>query len=147
AESEGIDTFLVTGDKDFMQLISPRVKMYRPGKRGDEWEILDQKAVKEKFGVTPERVTDVLGLIGDKSDNVPGVSGIGEKTAIPLVLKYGSLERILDEVEKIPQQGVKQKLSEHREEALLSKKLVTIDTAVPIAVDLDELTAKPPDRI
>jgi DNA polymerase-1 len=146
AERQGIDTYLVTGDKDFMQLISPRIKMYRPGKRGDEWEVLDQKAVKEKFGVTPDRVIDVLGLIGDKSDNVPGVSGIGEKTAIPLVLKYGSIERILSQVEKIPQQGVKQKLSEHRQEALLSKKLVTIDTAVPIAVDVHELTAQPPDR-
>ncbi len=147
AERQGIETFLVTGDKDFMQLISPKVKMYRPGKRGDEWEILDQKAVKEKFGVTPDRVTDVLGLIGDKSDNVPGVSGIGEKTAIPLVLKYGSIERILKEVEKIPQAGVKQKLVQHRDEALLSKKLVTIDTAVPIEIDLRDLTAQPPDRV
>jgi DNA polymerase I len=146
AEVQGIDTFLVTGDKDFMQLISPRIKMYRPGKRGDEWEILDEEAVKGKFGVAPNLVTDVLGLIGDKSDNVPGVSGIGEKTAIPLVQQYGPIEQILKEIEQIPQPGVRQKLREHREEALLSKKLVTIDTAVPIEVDIHHLVAKPLHR-
>jgi DNA polymerase-1 len=146
AELRGIETYLVTGDKDFMQLISSRVKMYRPGKRGDEWEVLDEKAVKVKFGVSPDLVTDVLGLIGDKSDNVPGVPGIGEKTAIPLVQQYGSLEQILKEVERIPQQGVRHKLTEHREEALLSKKLVTIDTDVPIKVDIDHLVARPLNR-
>ena len=146
AEQLGIETYLVTGDKDFMQLISPRVKMYRPGKRGDDWEVLDEKAVKVKFGVAPDRVTDVLGLIGDKSDNVPGVPGIGEKTAIPLVQKYGSLERILKEIDQIPQQGIRQKLTDHTGEAVLSKKLVTIDTAVPIEVDIHHLVAKPLNR-
>ena len=145
AEAEGIETYLVTGDKDFMQLISPHVKMYRPGKRGDDWEVLDEKAVKEKFGVTPALVTDVLGLTGDKSDNVPGVAGIGEKTAIPLVQRFGPIERILENIQRIPQAGVKQKLTEHREEALLSKKLVTIDTLAPVKVDLHQLVAKPPD--
>src|SRR6267378_1177106 len=145
AERQGIETYLVTGDKDFMQLISPHVKMYRPGKRGDDWEVLDEKAVKEKFGVTPALVTDVLGLTGDKSDNVPGVAGIGEKTAIPLVQRFGPIERILENIQRIPQAGVKQKLTEHREEALLSKKLVTIDTLAPVKVDLRQLVAKPPD--
>jgi DNA polymerase-1 len=70
AEKENIQTFLVTGDKDFMQLISPLIRMFRPGKQGDEWEILDEKAVREKFGVPPDLVIDVLGLIGDKSDKV-----------------------------------------------------------------------------
>lgn len=142
AEKEEIETYLVTGDKDFMQLISPFIKMFRPGKGGDEWEILDEAAVKAKFGVSPDRVIDVLGLIGDKSDNVPGVPGIGEKTAIPLVLEYGSIESILKNVDKIPQKGVQAKLREHADLARLSRKLVTIDTNVPLSVDLHHLNAK-----
>ena len=145
AEKERIETYLVTGDKDFMQLISPFIKMFRPGKGGDEWEILDEAAVKAKFGVSPDRVIEVLGLIGDKSDNVPGVPGIGEKTAIPLVLEYGSIESILKNVDKIPQKGIQAKLREHADLARLSLKLVTIDTEVPLSVDLHHLNAKPLD--
>ena len=127
AETKGIETNLVTGDKDFMQLISPLVKMYKPGKRGDDWEIIDEKGVETKFGVAPERVIDVLGLTGDKSDNVPGVPGIGEKTAIPLVQQFGSIENILKNIEAIPQKGLREKLRQNKESALLSKELVTID--------------------
>ena len=143
AEKEKITTYLVTSDKDFMQLISPHVKMYRPGKQGNEWEILDESHVKEKFGVTPEHVIDVLGLIGDKSDNVPGVPGIGEKSAIPLVKQFGSIENILKNLERIPQQGIKNKLKENTEKALLSKHLVTIDLNVPIKADIHALKAAP----
>lgn len=145
AEAAGIETYLVTGDKDFMQLISPLIKMYKPGKGGDEWEILDEKAVLLKFGVTPDKVIDVLGLIGDSSDNVPGVKGIGDKTAIPLIVQFGSLENILKSIDKIPQKGVQQKLRENRENALLSKKLVTIETHVPLDIDVHQLLAKPRD--
>ncbi len=139
AERAGIATFLVTGDKDFMQLISPAIRMLRPGKQGDAWETLDERAVMEKFGVTPDRVIDVLGLTGDTSDNVPGVPGIGEKTAIPLIREYGSIEELLAKADAIPQAGVRRKLLEHRELALLSKKLVTIDTTAP------NLTVRPPE--
>jgi DNA polymerase-1 len=145
AEAKGIETSLVTGDKDFMQLISPLVKMYKPGKRGDDWEIIDEKGVETKFGVAPERVIDVLGLTGDKSDNVPGVPGIGEKTAIPLVQQFGSIENILKNIEAIPQKGLQEKLRQNKDSALLSKELVTIDTSVPIKVDIHHLEAKPRD--
>jgi len=145
AEKEGIETYLVTGDKDFMQLISPSIKMFKPGKGGDDWEVLDEQAVKVKFGVEPHHVVDVLALIGDKSDNVPGVYGIGEKTAIPLVQEFGSLEEILENLEKIPQRSSAQKLEQYRNDALLSKKLVTIDTNVPMDIDLHHLSAKPRD--
>ncbi len=145
AEKEGIETYLVTGDKDFMQLISPLIKIYRPGKRGDEWEILDERAVKEKFGVGPEHVVDVLGLIGDKSDNVPGVYGVGEKSAIPLVQQYGTIENIIRNIPKISPKGLQEKLKENTENAVLSKKLVTIDTAVPVDEDIHRLSAKPKD--
>ncbi len=145
AEKEGIHAYLVTSDKDFMQLISPLISMYKPGKRGDEWEIINTDAVMERFGVKPDHVVDVLGLTGDASDNVPGVSGIGEKTAIPLVQKYGSIENIYKNLQIVGQKGVQQKLRDHEHEAFLSKKLVTIDTDVPIPVDLHRLTAQAPD--
>ncbi len=139
AEKEKVLTMMVTGDKDFMQLISPLVKMYKPGKSGGAPEIVEEAGVLEKFGVTPDRVTDVLGLIGDTSDNVPGVPGVGEKTAIPLIQKYGSVEELYRHAEEIPQKGVREKLLKGRELAFLSKKLVTIDTAVPLDVDFHSL--------
>jgi DNA polymerase-1 len=145
AEAKGIETSLVTGDKDFMQLISPLVRMYKPGKRGDDWEIIDEKGVEAKFGVPPEKVIDVLGLIGDKSDNIPGVPGIGEKSAIPLVQQYGSIEGILKNIDRLTQKGLREKLGQNKEKALLSKELVTIDIKVPIKVDIHHLEAKPPD--
>ena len=146
AERQHIETYLVTGDKDFMQLISPLIKMYKPGKRGDEWEIIDESGVKKKFGVKPAHVIDVLGLTGDKSDNVPGVPGIGDKTAIPLIQQYKTIENLLKNVEKIDQKGVREKLKAHKDKALLSKELVTIDVNVPINADIRHLEAKPYDR-
>ena len=141
AEKEGVMTMMVTGDKDFMQLISPMIKMYKPGKSGGDPEIVEEEGVMEKFGVTPDRVIDVLGLIGDKSDNVPGVPGVGEKTAIPLIQKYGSMEAVYEHAEEIPQKGLREKLIANRETAFLSKHLVTIDTAVPLDIDFHSLRA------
>ena len=141
AEKENVMTFMVTGDKDFMQLISPMVKIYKPGKSGGDMEIVAEAGVREKFGVPPDKVTDVLGLIGDKSDNVPGVPGIGEKTAIPLIQKYGSMEELYGHLEEIPQKGVREKLANHRDLAFLSKELVTIHTEVPISIDFHQLRA------
>ncbi len=146
AEKEGVLTFMVTADKDYMQLISPLIKMYRPGKSGTDREIVEEAGVKEKFGVTPEQVIDVLALMGDTSDNVPGVSGIGEKTAIPLIQKFGSLDALYARLEEVPQKGVREKLAAGREQAYLSKELVTIHTGVPVGVDFHELRATPPDR-
>ncbi len=141
AENEGVMTMMVTGDKDFMQLISPMIKMYKPGKSGGDPELVEEAGVMEKFGVTPDRVIDVLGLIGDKSDNVPGVPGVGEKTAIPLIQKYGSMEELYAHAGEIPQKGLREKLLANRETAFLSKHLVTIDTAVPLDVDFHSLRA------
>ena len=139
AERENIPTFLVTSDKDFMQLVSDVIRIYRPGRQGNEVEILGIDKVKEKFGVSPDKVIDVLGLIGDSSDNVPGVKGIGEKTAIPLIQQFGSLEKLLEEADAIPQKGVREKLKKETESAILSKKLVTIDTNVPLDLDFHTL--------
>ena len=146
AEKEGIQTFLVTGDKDFMQLVSPLIYMYRPGKRGDDWEIIGVDGVVKRYGVKPKNIIDLLGLIGDTSDNIPGVAGIGEKTAIPLVRQFGSIETIYEKIDKIDKISLRQKLIEHKKEAFLSKQLVTINTEVPIPVDLHQLVAKPPNK-
>lgn len=145
AEKENIDTFLVTSDKDFMQLVSNRVKIYRPGKFGSDDEIVGEEGVMTKFGVHPDQVIDMLGLIGDTADNIPGVPGVGPKTALPLVLKYKTIENILANVDSIPQKGLQEKLRNNKELALLSKQLVTIDINVPINVDLHHLQAKDKD--
>ncbi len=145
AEKEKVETFLVTSDKDFMQLVSDRVKLYKPGKQGTDVEIIGREEVKKKFGVGPERVIDVLALTGDTSDNIPGVPGIGEKTAIPLIQQYGSLEQLLSDVASIPQKGVRHKLETNREMAELSKRLVTIDINVPVAIDFHELRSSDKD--
>lgn len=139
AERESVETFLVTSDKDFMQLVSDATKIYRPGRQGNEVDVVSFEGVQKKFGVHPDQVIDVLGLIGDTSDNIPGVPGIGEKTAIPLIQEYGSIENLLDHVDEIPKKGVKEKLKTHKDKAILSKRLVTIDTAAPVAVDFHEL--------
>lgn len=145
AEREKVLTFLVSADKDFMQLVTDRTKIYKPGRQGTDVEIVGIEGVKEKFGVPPEKVVDVLGLVGDTSDNVPGVPGVGEKTAIPLVQKFGTIEDIYRNIERIEQKGVRHKLEANREKALLSKELVTIDTDVPLAVDFHTLRAAEKD--
>ncbi|MEK6566345.1 MAG: 5'-3' exonuclease H3TH domain-containing protein, partial [Bacteroidota bacterium] len=135
AEEENVNTYLVTSDKDFMQLVSEKTKIYKPGKSGTEVEIVDLEGVLKKFGVPPNLVIDVLGLMGDSSDNIPGVPGIGEKTAIPLVQQFGSIEDIYRSIDQIPQKGVKQKLAANEDLARLSKRLVTIHTEVPLKLD------------
>ncbi len=141
AAAEGLDAFLVTSDKDFMQLVSEHVLMYKPGRQGNDVEVIGPKDVEMRFGVTPDKVVDVLGLVGDSSDNVPGVKGVGEKSAIPLVQKYGSIEDILKHVTEIPQKGLREKLERDRESALLSKELVTIHTEVPVGTAWADLKA------
>ena len=145
AEREGALAFLVSADKDFMQLVSSKVKMYKPGRQGTDVDIVDISAVKEKFGVPPEKVIEVLGLIGDSSDNVPGVPGVGEKTAIPLIQQFGSIDNLYKNISKIEQKGLRQKLETNKDLAFLSRELVTIDTNVPLKVHFDTLKAEEKD--
>jgi DNA polymerase-1 len=139
AKKEGLEVILVTGDKDFLQLVDEDVKVLNPRKGGEEAELLDRKGVEEKFGVPPEKVTELLALRGDTSDNVPGVSGVGEKTALELINKYGSLEGALKNAEKVKRKNVRKGLQEQADLARLSKRLVTIDTNVPFELDLSGL--------
>ncbi len=141
AEKENVESFLVTSDKDFLQLVSPLTKIFRPGKQGGDVEIVDEKGVVERFGVPAEQVIDMLALIGDSSDNVPGVPGIGPKSAEPLVKKFGSVENILAHIDDIPQKGIQEKLRTNKELALLSKQLVTIETNAPVNINFHELRA------
>jgi DNA polymerase-1 len=136
---------IVTADKDMMQLLGPRILMLRPGKGSTDLERVDIEGVRAKFGVGPEHVIDVLALTGDKTDNVPGVPGIGEKTAIPLIQTWGSIENLYEHLSEIPQKGVREKLANHRDLAFLSKRLVTIDTAVPLSSGIEDLRAQAPD--
>ena len=147
ALAQGLEVVILTGDKDFMQLVGPKVKLLNlRGRTGEEAELLDEAGVAEKFGVPPDRVVDVLGLMGDTSDNVPGVPKVGEKTALGLVREYGSLEAVLAAAAAGPQKKVVEKnLVAFADQARLSMDLVTIRTDVPVTLDLDALEVAPPD--
>jgi len=132
-----INAYLVTGDKDFMQLVDENIFIYHTGK-GDKVEMLDRAGVKEKIGLPPNRVIDFLALMGDASDNVPGVPKIGEKTALELLLQYDTVENLLAKAEQIKRANIRQSLQANRDVALLSKKLVTIETNVPLPIKLDD---------
>ncbi len=140
ADDEGsYHTFMVTPDKDFAQLVSESTSIYKPGRQGSDPEILDVAAICENWQIeNPSQVIDILGLWGDASDNIPGVPGIGEKTAKKLVAAYGSVEGLLDNVDKLKGKQ-KENVDNNREQALLSKKLVTILLDAPVDVTFEEL--------
>ena len=143
AERQGIETYLVSGDKDFMQLVSSVVKIYGLRKVGNQQEILDPAGVQEKFGVPPQRVIDVLALMGDSSDNVPGIPGIGEKTAVKLIQDYGDLATVLAKAAELKPKGVSEKVRANTELARLSRELVTIHTDVPLPYSPADLAPRP----
>ncbi len=145
AEADGFESFAITPDKDYIQLITDKIKIIKPGKRTDEIEIIDKEKATEKYGFPPELMIDYLALVGDSSDDIPGVKGIGPKTAVPLLLQFGSIENIYENIGKIEKQAVKNKLIENRENAFLSKKLATIVTDVPMEFNFEETKFVPPD--
>ena len=129
------EVIIVTGDKDIMQLVERMIKVYFPRKGFFAPEIFDQKKVKELLGVKPEQIIDYKALVGDSSDNYPGVSGIGPKTAVKLLNIYGNLEKIYQNLKKIKPQ-IAEKLEKGKESALLSQKLATIITDLPLKFDI-----------
>lgn len=139
AEKEGIEVYILSGDKDNLQLASDLTKIVIPKKGISEKEIYDGQRFFEEFGVTPHQFIDVKGLMGDKSDNIPGVPSIGEKTAFQLIRDYGSIEGVYENIELIKKPKQKQNLEEHMEDAFFSKKLSTIIRNVPIEIDFDQL--------
>jgi DNA polymerase-1 len=131
AEQEGYQVYMVTPDKDYGQLVSENIKIYKPPYQGGSFEILGPQEVCEKWGIqNVSQVIDILGLMGDAVDNIPGIKGVGEKTAAKLIAEYGSLENILDNADKI-KGAIGEKVKAGKEMALLSKKLATIITQVP----------------
>jgi DNA polymerase-1 len=146
---QNVNVVVVSGDKDFQQLVRPGVWLLNPGRGGpanveEHWVGVEN--AEERLGVAPEFVTDYLALVGDSSDNVPGVRGIGDKTASELVRQYGHLESILAHAPEITKKRPREALLEHAENARLSKELVTIRDDLPVALDLDSLRIKEPDQ-
>lgn len=146
ANAEDVNVFLVTPDKDFMQLVHDHVTMYKPQNNGDGFKLIDREGVKEYFGVYPEKVIDALAMIGDTSDNIPGVPGIGKKGAPKLIKKYGSLEAAIENAENISGKRAREGLTNHGEQALKSKKMVTIETSVPDIIEWEELEWTGPQK-
>jgi DNA polymerase-1 len=143
AEKDGYQVFMVTPDKDFGQLVTENIKIYKPGYQGGKVEIMGEKEVCEKWGIkNVKQVIDILGLMGDASDNIPGIAGVGEKTASKLLAQYGSLENVIADAENI-KGALGQKIVAGKEMAILSKKLATIITDVPCKFDEENFKIKP----
>lgn len=148
AAAAGVEAVIVSGDKDFVQLVGPKVKILnpwhgRPGRTTEKW--YDETNAGERLGVPPERVIDYLALLGDSSDNVPGVKGIGEKTAHALIEKWGPLEQILEHLAEVEPTRARTALTEYGKDGVLSKDLVTIRTDLAMNLDLAALTVREPD--
>jgi len=148
APEEGIETVIVSSDKDMLQLVrppsgdKPGVRVFSPTRE----KFFDPPQVEEYFGVPPEKVVDVVALMGDAIDNIPGAKGIGEKGARSLILQFGSVEAALENYESVKQKNYREALRDQRDPILLSKKLATLHTDVPIALDLEQLRRSEPDR-
>jgi DNA polymerase-1 len=136
-----VDVVIITGDKDILQLVNDRIQVYDTMKE----KKFGVEEVVQRFGVHPEQVVEVMGLAGDAIDNIPGIPGIGQKTAIQLIKAYGSIENLLTHVEEIPQTRLKENLKTHGDLARLSRQLATIHTDVPILYQLKDFSLSPPD--
>ena len=149
ALEKGVEAVIVSGDKDFYQLLRPGLRLFRPargGKAGVAAEWVDESNAGKRFGVPPGRIVDYLALIGDSSDNVPGAPGIGPKTAVKLIREYGDLEQILAHAEEVRAKRPRESLLHNGDQIRLSRRLVTILTDVPVELDLDQLAVRAPDR-
>ena len=145
AEKEGFTTYMMTPDKDFGQLVTDKVLLYKPAKFGEPAQVWGPKEVCERYGISePKQLIDILGLWGDAADNIPGIPGIGEKTAAILVGKYGSVENVIAHADELKGKQ-KDNVIEFAEQGLMSKALATINLEVPVDFDEEELKAKEPD--
>ena len=146
ADSLGIDTYMMTPDKDYGQLVTEHIKMYRPKYGDKEFEILGVNEINEKYGLTsPLQVIDLLGLMGDSADNIPGCPGVGEKTAGKLIQQFNSIENLLANTDQL-KGAIKTKIENNKEQIEFSKFLATIKTDVPIKLDLEQLKTEAADE-
>ena len=147
AEKKDFTVYMMSSDKDLGQLITDRILMYRPGKMGDAAEVFGKKEICAKFGVQePIQIIDLLGLWGDSSDNIPGIPGVGEKTARDLLSQFSSVEELIARADEIKNPRLQEKVKQYAEQALFSKQLATIITNVPIPFDEEQLRMKQPDE-
>jgi DNA polymerase-1 len=141
AEKAGFSVVMVTGDKDFIQLVTETVSIWDPMKD----KITNLEQVRKTYELEPGQIIDVMGLSGDTSDNVPGVPGIGPKTALSLIQTFGSMAKVYERIDEVASKSVRLKLSDHKDQAFLSRSLVTIQTDVPLPVHLEDFKVPPPD--
>lgn len=143
AEKEGFDTYMMTPDKDYGQLVSDHIFIYKPKYGGNDFEIRGIKEIKEKYKLdNPEQVIDILGLMGDSSDNIPGCPGVGEKTAVKLIQEFGGIDQLLENTDKL-KGALKTKIEDNAEKIRFSKFLATIKTDVPVTFNEKELLREP----
>lgn len=147
AAAQGLETVIVTGDKDLLQLVAPSVKVFLAGRRLSDGIVYDEEAVRARYGgLSPDQLRDYKALVGDKSDNIPGVSGVGEKSATELLRRYGSLEAIYSHLDEVTPPRYREALEKNRDAAFLSRQLATIRTDVPVRLSLEECTVRNYDR-
>ena len=146
AAAEGMDTIIVTGDNDELQLVSERAKVLLPQRGLVDSALYGPASVSEKYGIAPEQIPDLKGLKGDQSDNIPGVPGVGEKTAAKLIQQFGGIEGIYQRIGEVTPDKLRENLISHEAQAKQSKRLATIVTDVPIKFDLESCRASGYDR-
>lgn len=144
-EEQGWQNLIVTGDRDALQLVTKQTKVLFTKKGISELEIYDIKGIKEKYNLTPDQIVDLKGLMGDASDNIPGVPGVGEKTALKLLHQYNSIENLLENLDDFKGKKLGEKLNDNKDLAILSKKLATIFCCIEMELDADSLRVKKPD--
>jgi DNA polymerase-1 len=143
AEKEGYTVYMVTPDKDYAQLVSPNIYMYKPGRQGSDVDILGEKEILESWDISRvDQVIDVLGLQGDSVDNIPGIPGIGPKTAVALLKEYGTVENLIANADQLKGKQ-KENVIQFAEQGLMSKRLATIDINSPIQFDAEKFTLRP----
>jgi DNA polymerase-1 len=141
AASQGMEVFIVTGDKDMLQIVGEKIKVYDPMKD----RVFDEEYVREKFGLGPERIPEYMALTGDAVDNIPGIKGVGEKTARELLTQFTGLEDLLMNTDRIKKERLRILVSGNKDIVRLSQKLATLDTSVPVDIDAEELLLQEPD--
>ncbi len=145
-EKAGYEVYIVTGDRDALQLISPHIKVFLTQRGITDMELYDEDKVVERFGILPYQIPDFIGLKGDTSDNIPGVPGVGEKTAAELIKRFGSLEKVLENISQVPGKKRRENLRAFKDQALLSKKLATIIRDIPIEIDFEKIKFNPENK-
>lgn len=145
AEAAGLEPLIITGDKDELQLATDVTKVLITRKGISQFDLFDRQAMIDKYGFTPEQFIDFKGLMGDQSDNIPGIPGVGEKTAQKLIIEFGSMDNIISNTEKISAKKLREKIEENIQLALMSKRLATINVYVPLELNFEELKLGEPD--